>query len=947
MSDRNTEVPRLDLAPKFKQRLSLSKPIDYLRLLYWVFFFPQALRWYVQNRVFILEQHKKSKKYLRLVFNYIARLIIQVMVVIFITLLSWSIILILIDFSVKIEHILAVFITTIFWYFLTLWFFSLLILEKDRKFNILQITKPITIIIFLIVNLNIIFFTMSAIKEGYTNLAVILISGILTGIWLGLGGIAALAILGVDELAIIFVICGVLCMSFTLCIFLPINLEQTDFFTLIKSLLIRVVFFVTCVISSCIGLLRPDNWLFTLPVTQTLFKIEVTPRVQENSSPRIFSNEFGSRYSGYSDFLISSSPHLPLSQELPSDYVFEMRKSYRNHLDLLFPRVTVLPNPYLTEQLKEWLRQDWETGIHNAYEIYTYTLQFIPVIQALNQVLAEEPEQVVDRIAHLTDHPYKWELVRFISGSIYTNFIQLEPHARAVSRGFLCLHEQSLYDAGEAFYEVRSLPYGKEMLMISVIMSIYQETLKLNDIAALSIYVFPKEPLLRGDTWRAIASLYEIIRDIRVIQKSSSRSARAFALSHALGELKNLRDRADAVPQPEREIVRKIAWNWSQAILDVASEVGNVSITERVRNPYVVGDPVEGNLFVGREDILKELKEVWILSQHLQSVVIYGHRRMGKTSILLNVANSLGSQVKVAYVNLLRLGDSPQGVAEVLMAISDEISDAVNIPPPADADLLNLPYRTFERYLKQVEANLSETGLIIALDEFEKIEKLIEKGKIDSDFMEVLRGMVQMSPKIAFALAGLHTLDEMTGDYSHPFFASFINIKVSFMESAATRQILANPHEDFLLDYAPEALSIIYAWTAGQPYLVQLVGFQLVRRYNEQVFDMGNSRDPVFTVEDVRAVINNPEFFQRGSYYFDGVWGQAARGAPGQQEILRAIAPHREGLDINTLAEITGMNETNLQQALNSLIRHDVVWEIDGKWRIIVELFRLWVDKCI
>ncbi|MEG3844252.1 ATP-binding protein, partial [Microcoleus sp. herbarium14] len=468
--------------------------------------------------------------------------------------------------------------------------------------------------------------------------------------------------------------------------------------------------------------------------------------------------------------------------------------------------------------------------------------QFIPVIQALNQVLAEEPEQVVDRIAHLTDHPYKWELVRFFSGSIYTNFIQFEPHARAVARGFLCLHEQSLYDAGEAFYEVRSLPYGDEMWKISLNMYYYHQAKKLNDIATLSIYL-PKKPWMRLNTWRALKSLYDIIRDIQIIQNSSSRSARAFALSHALGELKNLRDRPDAVPQPEREIVRKIAWNWSQAILDVASEVGNVSITERVRNPYVVGDPVEGNLFVGREDILKQLKELWILSQHLQSVVIYGHRRMGKTSILLNVANSLGSQVKVAYVNLLRLGNSPQGVADVLMAISDEISDAVNIPPPADADLLNLPYRTFERYLKQVEATLSETGLIIALDEFEKIEKLIEKGKIDSDFMEVLRGMVQMSPKIAFALAGLHTLDEMTGDYSHPFFASFINIKVSFMESAATRQILANPHEDFLLDYAPEALSAIYALTCGQPYLVQLVGFQLVRRYNEQVFDMGNSRD--------------------------------------------------------------------------------------------------------
>jgi len=945
MSDRNTEVPRLDLAPKFKQRLSLSKPIDYLRLLYWVFFFPQALRWYIYNIVSISERHKDSKKHSGLLPHpIIAGLLIQVMVVIFITLLAWIVILKLINGSVDAEYISVSFSVTIFLCVMTLAF---VLIEKDiflSKFKS-QTAKYLTIIIFLSLNCNLAIFTVSAITEGYTNLGVILMLGILAGMWLGVGGSATLAILEVNNLAIILVIGGVLLMSLMLCLSMPIEFKVTDFFVFLKSLLVRALFLGSCISGSCIGLLRPDNWFFTLPISQTLFKIRFTQRVKENSRPMVFSNELGSRYS---DFLISSSPHLPLSQDLLSDSVFEIRISSRNYLDLLFPRVTVLPTPYLTEQLKEWLRLDWEKGIHNAYEIYTYTLQLIPLSQALNQVLAEEPEQVVARIAHLTDHPYKWELVRLISGSINAKYIHFEPRFSAVASGFLHLHEESLYDARKAFYEVlRSLPCVEEMWLITITLSELLNANNLNDISGIKTYIFNAEYWMRPATGKAIASFYRIVKDIQIIQNSSSRSARAFALSHALGELKNLRQQPDDVPQPERDIVKNIAFKWSQSILNIASEVGNVSITERVRNPYVVGDPVEGNLFVGREDILKELKEVWILSQHLQSVVIYGHRRMGKTSILLNVANSLGSQVKVAYVNLLRLGDSPQGVAEVLMAISDEISDTVNIPPPADADLLNLPYRTFERYLKQVEANLSETGLIIALDEFEKIEKLIEKGKIDSDFMEVLRGMVQMSPKIAFALAGLHTLEEMTGDYSHPFFASFINIKVSFMENAATRQILANPHEDFLLDYAPKALSAIFAWTFGQPYLVQLVGFQLVRCYNEQVFEMGNSRDPVFTLEDVTAVINDPEFFQRGRYYFDGVWGQAARGAPGQQEILRAIAPHPEGLDINTLAEITGMNETNLQPALNSLIRHDVVWEIDGKWRIIVELFRLWVDKCI
>jgi hypothetical protein len=42
-------VPRLDLAPKLKRPLQLWNPLDYLRLLYWCFFFPQALRWYVET----------------------------------------------------------------------------------------------------------------------------------------------------------------------------------------------------------------------------------------------------------------------------------------------------------------------------------------------------------------------------------------------------------------------------------------------------------------------------------------------------------------------------------------------------------------------------------------------------------------------------------------------------------------------------------------------------------------------------------------------------------------------------------------------------------------------------------------------------------------------------------------------------------------------------------
>jgi hypothetical protein len=44
-----SQVPLLDLAPKLKRPLSLWNPLDYLLLLYWVFYFPQAIRWYVET----------------------------------------------------------------------------------------------------------------------------------------------------------------------------------------------------------------------------------------------------------------------------------------------------------------------------------------------------------------------------------------------------------------------------------------------------------------------------------------------------------------------------------------------------------------------------------------------------------------------------------------------------------------------------------------------------------------------------------------------------------------------------------------------------------------------------------------------------------------------------------------------------------------------------------
>ncbi len=653
--------------------------------------------------------------------------------------------------------------------------------------------------------------------------------------------------------------------------------------------------------------------------------------------------------------------------------IFNISSHSNNIKGILFIRVTPLPILSLSQKVKKWLLQDWETGLHNANQLFEYTLQYHSVIQGISQALCELPqEHIVFRTSQLAKSPYDWELIRCISDELYKksgtkniNYLIDTPLASSIlaaitTEGFWYLYQSTdqaeikkdltikyLQKALDAFQKVRFLPYGDEIFLITQILKECVNADELATISYLDIDTIFSEPMLRKATCEVIISLQKVIEEVKIIQSSVSKLSKNSALNRALGELTNIQDDLDSLPDAEKYIVKYIVENWKNSLLNVASKIGELSIHKTLLNPYIIGDPVQGMLFVGREEIMRQLEEVWINKQKLQSAVIFGHRRMGKTSILRNISTRLDEKVKLVYVNLLTVGNSIQGVGEVLMAIADSLSDTLQIPPPDDHSLINLPYRTFERYLKQIETQLGDTGLIIALDEFEQIEELIKSDRIPKDFMGVLRGMVQMSPKIAFALAGLHTLEEMTEDYFNPFFASIIPIRVSFLERATCRYLLANPGEDFPLDYKPDALDYIYDLTAGQPYLVQLIGFLLVRRYNDQVFELGNKRDPMFTIADVDGIINQPEFYQNGRYYFTGVWQQAGEGSPGQQQIIKAIAPHPTGLDFNTLQTITNLDPNSLQNALDTLSRHDVIIETDHHWRIIVELFRRWVINSV
>ncbi len=186
------------------------------------------------------------------------------------------------------------------------------------------------------------------------------------------------------------------------------------------------------------------------------------------------------------------------------------------------------------------------------------------------------------------------------------------------------------------------------------------------------------------------------------------------------------------------------------------------------------------------------------------------------------------------------------------------------------------------------------------------------------------------------------SIEEKLGDYNQPFFASSIPFRVSFLDKDSTYSLLNEPNEDFPLNYTSETLQKIYDLTYGQPFLVQLIGFQMVSRYNN-LLQQPIPPDNSLRVEDLDAVINE-QFFQRGSYYFEGIWKQAGEDIPQQQEILAILAPHQQGLIKSELLELTQLNPQLFTEAIEILKRHDVVIEDEQQLlKIAVELFRYWL----
>jgi hypothetical protein len=385
---------------------------------------------------------------------------------------------------------------------------------------------------------------------------------------------------------------------------------------------------------------------------------------------------------------------------------------------------------------------------------------------------------------------------------------------------------------------------------------------------------------------------------------------------------------------------RPIAIRWRQIIADSIASLAAAAVNvQEIENPYIFSLPLTEyqELFVGRTDIAVRIEQL-LVDRRRPPLLLYGQRRMGKTSLLRNLSRLLPSTTVLLFVD----GEGISGAADypdLLYAIAAAMVRSadhhrhLSLPTLERAPLVSSPFTVFNEWLDRVERTLEETQSValLALDEFEALESLTRRDRFDAtDLLRLLRNLIQHRPRFKVLLAGSHTLEEF-----RPWASQLINVqvvKISYLDQADVIALIERPMSNFPLRYDPAARHNILQLTRGHPHLVQLLCYEIVELKNRH---QAEQRLQV-TAGDVELAVNAA--LKTGDFFFADLSNQAG---PTGNQILRLIA-HADPGSITSRQSLETQGFPDLDRALIVLLRRDLIEEVDGGYRFQVELIRRW-----
>jgi type I restriction enzyme M protein len=413
-----------------------------------------------------------------------------------------------------------------------------------------------------------------------------------------------------------------------------------------------------------------------------------------------------------------------------------------------------------------------------------------------------------------------------------------------------------------------------------------------------------------------------------------------------------------------------------------SSTADRLSAVELGGSPYVTGSPLEPQhghvVFYGREDVLAKISRQ--IETHGNVVLLEGNRRAGKTSILKHLeGRSAIPGWLAAYASLQGAEGAAHVVgvptAEVFREIARSIATAlvrldIDVPLPngrilaAGSAALGLaracregisvesPFSDFREYLELILVVLEPLGLglVLMLDEFDKLQDGIDNGVTSPQVPENIRFLIQTYPKFSAILTGSRRLKRLREEYWSALYGLGTSIPVTSIDTESARKVVTEPVRDQLV-FSDEAVERVLVLTARHPYLMQCL---CNRVYDYAV--QTKSRSITLSV-----VNDTAQSLVRDNEHFASLWDYAAnRPTPGghrRQFILSLFArSFKQGTHFGfgtlreQLAQVGVMTEDDPLDADLVYLRELELIEFtggigDSEYRLSVPLMADWIEQ--
>lgn len=365
-------------------------------------------------------------------------------------------------------------------------------------------------------------------------------------------------------------------------------------------------------------------------------------------------------------------------------------------------------------------------------------------------------------------------------------------------------------------------------------------------------------------------------------------------------------------------------------------------------NPYVTGGAVGNSpAFVGRDDVLGEVLHMLPHDKN-NAIVLYGQRRIGKTSVLRELEARLPNQGDYIpiYFNLENKGQ--QSLGQLLQELARTIRDILqkNGLHNDQAGLETSPENTFHQsWLPQVLDQLPQNkSLVLLFDEFDVLDAPDAKQAGGAFFPYLRDHLLPLNPKrLNFVFVIGRKMDDMT-----QIALSVLRVtnakRVSLLKREDTVKLIRLSEANKTLEWTAEAIDKVWQLTSGHPYLTQVLCSQLWHK----LWDDMPASVPKVTGKDIQGNIIDETIDASESalvWLWDGLPPAERVVASALAEAGNRVIPEKQLEDLLTQSGVK-LVIRELQTAPGLLQDWDLI-EGTAKegYRFRVELLRRWIAK--